>query len=86
MSTQDEPQTSMKDLVEYMARSLVDNPEAVSVTEIRGGRSIIYELTVAPEDKGWVIGKRGRVANAMRSMLRVASCTREAPRTTLEIV
>ncbi len=86
MSTQDEPQTSMKALVEYIARSLVDDPDAVSVTEIHGGRSIIYELVVAPDDKGLVIGKRGRVANAMRAMLRVASCTRDAPRTTLEIV
>jgi uncharacterized protein len=86
MSTQDEPQTSMKGLVEYMARSLVQNPDAVKVTEIRGGRSIIYELVVAPDDKGWVIGKRGRVANAMRAMLHVAACTRDAPHTTIEIV
>lgn len=75
----------MKELVEYIAKSLVDHPEQVRVEEIAGARSIIYELHVAPSDMGRVIGKNGRVANAVRSLLRVAGalCGRRA---SLEIV
>jgi len=70
----------MKELIEYIARALVDHPEDVRVDEVMGGSSIIYELHVAPSDMGRVIGKRGRVANAMRSLLRVAAvrCGRRA--------
>lgn len=70
----------MKELIEYIARALVDHPEDVRVDEVMGGNSIIYELHVAPSDMGRVIGKRGRVANAMRSLLRVAAvrCGRRA--------
>jgi hypothetical protein len=75
----------MKELVEYMAQALVDHPEEVRVEEVTEARSIIYELHVAPSDMGRVIGKNGRVANAMRSLLRVAS-TRAGKRATLEIV
>jgi len=75
----------MKELVEYMAQALVDHPEEVRVEEVTDARSIIYELHVAPSDMGRVIGKNGRVANAMRSLLRVAS-TRAGKRATLEIV
>lgn len=75
----------MKELVEYMAQALVDHPEQVRVEEIAGARSIIYELHVAPSDMGRVIGRNGRVVNAMRSLLRVAS-TRSGKRATLEIV
>ena len=75
----------MKELIEYMARSLVDHPDQVQVEEVLGSRSIAYELRVAPSDMGRVIGKNGRVANAMRSLLRVAS-TRAGKRATLEIV
>jgi len=75
----------MKELIEYIAKALVDDPEAVRVDEIMGGRSIIYELHVAQPDMGRVIGKRGRVANAMRSLLRVAA-VRRGKRATLEIV
>ena len=76
----------MKDLIEYIAKSLVDNPDVVEVTAVRGTRATILELRVAPEDKGWVIGRRGRVANATRSLLRVASITRGERRAILEIV
>ena len=76
---------SMKELVEYMAKSLVDDPSQVHVEEIAGSRSIIYELRVAPEDMGRVIGKGGQVANAMRTLLRVAAM-KEGKRVTLEIV
>lgn len=78
-----EPQ--MKELIEYIAKTLVDHPDEVQVEEITGARSIIYELSVAPADMGRVIGKHGRVANAMRSLLRVASA-RSGKRAILEIV
>jgi hypothetical protein len=76
----------MRELVEYIAKSLVDNPNAVEVTQLRGGQAVILKLRVAPEDKGWVIGRHGRVANAIRSLLRVASSTKGARRAILEIV
>jgi predicted RNA-binding protein YlqC (UPF0109 family) len=75
----------MKELVAYMAQALVDHPDEVRVEEVTGARSIIYELHVASSDMGRVIGKNGRVANAMRSLLRVAS-TRSGKRAILEIV
>ena len=75
----------MKELIEYIAKALVDHPDQVRVEEITGARSIIYELSVAPSDMGRVIGKHGRVANAMRSLLRVASA-RSGKRAILEIV
>ncbi|NLD73462.1 MAG: KH domain-containing protein [Chloroflexi bacterium] len=63
----------MKDLITYIAKSIVDRPDQVEVAQIRGRNATILKLRVAPEDKGWVIGRRGRVANAMRSLLRVAA-------------
>jgi uncharacterized protein len=75
----------MKELVEYIARSLVDNPSAVEVTEIEGGTSVILELKVAQEDMGRVIGRSGRVANAIRTLLRVLAA-KQGKRVTLEIV
>ena len=63
----------MKELIEYIARSLASNPDAVKVTEeVEDGR-VIFRLEVAPEDKGKVIGRQGRVAQAMRVLLRVAA-------------
>ena len=75
----------MKELVEYIAKSLVDDPSQVEVTEIRRGSSVILRLQVAQEDKGRVIGRSGRVANAMRSLLRVMGA-RQGKRVNLEIV
>ena len=75
----------MKELIEYLAKALVDHPEDVFVDEIAGARSIIFELRVARSDMGRVIGKNGRVANAMRSLLNVASVS-SGKRATLEIV
>ena len=74
----------MRDLIEYVARGLVDYPEDVSVREIRRPGEIILELTVAPEDRGKVIGREGRIAQAMRALLRVPSL-REGLRSSLEI-
>ena len=75
----------MKELVEFMAKRLVDHPEQVEVTEVNATRSVIFELRVAQEDMGRVIGKGGRVANAMRTLLRVAA-TKQGKRAILEIV
>ncbi|MBN1121989.1 MAG: KH domain-containing protein [Anaerolineae bacterium] len=75
----------MKELVEYIAKSLVDDPSQVKVTEIQGATSVILELSVAPEDMGRVIGRNGRVANAMRTLLRVIAA-KQGKRVTLEIV
>ena len=77
--------SDMKNLVEYMAKSLVNDPDAVEVREIEGTSAIIYELNVASEDMGRVIGKQGRVANAMRTLLHVAAI-KEGKRAMLEIV
>lgn len=62
-----------KELVEYMARMLVEHPDRVSVKEMRGASATVLALKVDSDDMGRVIGKEGRVANAMRSLLRVAS-------------
>lgn len=75
----------MKELIEHIARSLVEDPSQVKVNEIEGSNSVIFELSVSPEDMGRVIGKGGRVANAMRTLLRVAAA-RQGKRVTLEIV
>jgi hypothetical protein len=76
---------NMREFIEYIVRSLVDDPSQVRVTEIEGANTIIFELRVAPEDMGRVIGKGGRVANAMRTLLRVVAA-RQGRRATLEIV
>ncbi len=76
----------MHALIEYMARSLVDDPAQVQVTEVENrGALVMYELHVAPDDMGRVIGKNGRVANAMRALVRVVAA-REGKRVQLEIV
>ncbi|MBN2386832.1 MAG: KH domain-containing protein [Anaerolineales bacterium] len=75
----------MKELIEYIARSLVDHPEDVSVQEFRRGDRVTLELQVAKDDMGRVIGKGGRVANAIRSLLRVAA-ERQGLRATLDVV
>jgi len=75
----------LKDLIEYVARSLVDNPDAVSVKEIEGEQTSVIELKVAKEDLGKVIGKQGRTARAMRTILSAASIKCKK-RTVLEIM
>ena len=75
----------MKELIEYIAKSIVDNPEQVKVTEVPGEAVIIIRLEVDPDDRGKVIGKQGRIAKATRTLLRVAA-TRRNIRATLEIV
>ncbi len=75
----------MKDLIEYIAKVLVDNPEQVSVTELEGKQTSVIELRVAKEDLGKVIGKQGRTARAMRTILGAAS-TKLRKRSVLEIL
>jgi predicted RNA-binding protein YlqC (UPF0109 family) len=75
----------MKELIEYIARSLVDDPSQVEVSQGRRGSQVIMRLQVAKEDMGRVIGKSGRVANAMRVLLRV-SAAQEGKRAILDIV
>jgi hypothetical protein len=68
----------MKELIEYMARAIVENPDAVEVTEEDGGDHIVFHLKVADDDMGRIIGKQGRIANAMRTLLKVAAIRRGA--------
>ncbi len=75
----------MKDLVEYIVTSLVDHPDQVRLKTIEGVHTVVFELRVAPDDMGKVIGKEGRIANATRTLLRVAAST-EGKRAMLEIV
>ena len=75
----------MKDLVQFIAYSLVDDPEEVSVTEIDGRYYSVIELKVAQGDKGKVIGKQGRIAEAIRTILSAASA-KDKKRSVLEIV
>ena len=75
----------MKEVLEYIARGLVDDPDAVSVTEVQGNGSVTLRLSVAPEDMGKVIGRRGRTARAIRDVLRAAG-TRAGVTVLVEIV
>lgn len=75
----------MKNLIEYISKALVDKPEDVIVTEVEGEQTSVIELKVAKEDLGKVIGKQGRTARAMRTILS-ASSTKIKKRSVLEII
>lgn len=75
----------MGELVEYIAKSLVDNPEEVSVNEIEGSKSVIIELKVADEDMGKIIGKQGRIAKAIRTVVKAAAIKKNK-RVVVEII
>jgi predicted RNA-binding protein YlqC (UPF0109 family) len=75
----------VKDLVEYIARSLVSEPDDVQVKELEGERTTVYELRVAPADLGKVIGKHGRTARSIRTVLSAAA-TKAGKRAVLEIM
>lgn len=75
----------MKELIEYIAQSITSNPGAVKVTQTDEDGQIVLRLEVAPEDKGKVIGRQGRVAQAMRVLLRVAA-VKDGTRAILEII
>lgn len=75
----------MKDIIEVIAKSLVKNPDQVNVTEAVDRDTTIYELRVAPEDMGKVIGKQGRIAKALRTVVKAAA-TRANKRVVIEII
>ena len=75
----------MKEWVEVIAKSLVDNPNEVQVNEIQGEQSIILELKVAPADMGKVIGKQGRIAKAIRTVIKAAA-VKEDKKVVVEII
>ncbi len=75
----------MKELVEVIAKALVDNPDEVVVTEKENGKNITVELHVAPSDMGKVIGKQGRIAKAIRSVVKAAS-SKDNKKVDVEIV
>ncbi len=76
---------AMKDLIKYIAQALVDHPEEVSVSEVEGNQTSVLELKVAKDDLGKVIGKQGRTARAMRTILSAASA-KIKKRSVLEII
>lgn len=76
---------NMKDLIEYIAKSLVEHPEEVQVRQTGGGSRVRIELSVSKHDMGRVIGKGGKVANSIRTLLRVAA-EREGKQATLDVV
>jgi len=75
----------MKDLLEYIIKSIVAEPDAVKITEENSDEGLLLKLEVAPDDKGRVIGRQGRVAQALRTLLRVKAA-REDTRVRLEIL
>lgn len=74
----------MRELVEFIARTLVDQPDAVEVREVEGERTIVIEVKVAPDDVGKIIGRQGRIVNALRTVVRAAA-VRTGKRVTVEI-
>ena len=74
----------MKELVEVIAKSLVENPEEVTVTERQSGKTTVVELKVAPSDMGKVIGKQGRIAKAIRAVVKAAA-SKEDKKVVVEI-
>jgi predicted RNA-binding protein YlqC (UPF0109 family) len=75
----------MKELLEYVARNLVDHPDEVEVSQVEGERTIILELRVNPDDMGKIIGKQGRIAQAVRTLMK-AKATKEGRKIHLEII
>jgi predicted RNA-binding protein YlqC (UPF0109 family) len=75
----------MKELIEYMAKALVDHPDQVSIKEIAGEKTLIYELRVGQGDLGKIIGKEGRTAKAMRTIISAAAM-KQGKRAQLEIL
>ncbi len=75
----------MQELVEYMVRALVDNPDQVHINEIEGETVLVYEVSVAESDLGKVIGKSGRIANALRTIVKAAAMKRDK-KATVEIL
>src|SRR3954471_21414720 len=81
----DDLEPDLKGLVEYVARALVDKPEAVKVDEVPDGNTTVYELEVDEEDIGKVIGRQGRVVRGLRALVKAAA-TRKGTRVDLDVV
>jgi hypothetical protein len=75
----------MKELLEYIVKALVDNPDSVEIKEVAGDRVTIYELRASKEDLGKIIGKRGRTASALRTLINSVA-SRDGKRCVLEIL
>ena len=75
----------MKELLEYLAKALVDNPEEVQVKLLEAEKTVVLELRVAPEDMGKIIGKQGRIAQALRTVIKAAA-VKEGKRVVVEII
>ena len=75
----------MKDLLEYVVKSLVNNPDSVRIDESENDGEVVFEVRVAPEDMGRIIGKGGRIAKAVRSLMKAASF-KENKRVNVEII
>ena len=78
--------SSEKELVEYIARALVDEPDEVSVTQLDGEQATVLELRVAKRDMGRVIGKQGKIANAIRLLVNASTILQNKRRVVLEII
>src|SRR5437868_14116096 len=81
----EELEPDLKGLVEYVAKALVDNPDAVKVDEVQDGNTTVYELEVDEEDIGKVIGRQGRVVRGLRALVKAAA-TRNGTRVDLDVV
>jgi len=75
----------VKDLVEFIVKALVDHPEEVKVSEVEGEQSVIYEIRVSQEDMGKIIGKQGRIARAIRTIVKAAGA-KKGKKTAVEIL
>jgi len=75
----------MQQLVEYMVRALVDNPDEVQVRAVEGETVMIFEVQVSPDDLGKIIGRQGRIANALRTVVKAAA-SRQGKKATVEIL
>lgn len=75
----------MKDLVEFIVKALVDHPEEVRISEVEGEQSVIYEIRVSQEDMGKIIGKQGRIARALRTIVKAAGA-KKGKKTAVEIL
>ena len=75
----------MRELIEYVAKGLVSQPESVQVEEVPSGRMVVYEISVADEDVGKIIGRQGKVIRALRTVVK-ASATRQGVRVDVDVV
>ncbi|OIO32816.1 MAG: RNA-binding protein [Candidatus Hydrogenedentes bacterium CG07_land_8_20_14_0_80_42_17] len=76
----------MKELIEYCARELVEKPEAVSIKEVKGSKSCIYELSCATEDMGRIIGREGRIIKSLRILIKAIAAKKQGETVELELI